>query len=113
MSDLPNKTNFFSLLEKLLDDGLVMFIASGADCYTSSDNPNPKLTIEDPNAHWKASVAEIMRFVRDGWPSGANDMNDLELTYYFYALPGKRNSRWGVPPKLRIGDAQRIAPHGP
>lgn len=30
---------FFSLLEKLLDDGRVMFIAPGADCYISSDNP--------------------------------------------------------------------------
>lgn len=82
------KELFFSLLEKLLDDGRVMFIAPGADCYISSDNPKPKLTIEDPDAHWKAPVAEIMRFVRDGWPSGANDMNDLELTYYFYELPG-------------------------
>ena len=82
------KELFFSLLENLLDDGRAMLIAPGADCYISTDNPNPKLTIEDPDVHWKAPVAEIMRFVRDGWPSGANDMNDLELTYYFYELPG-------------------------
>lgn len=82
------KEIFFLLLERMLNDGRVMFIVPGADCYISSENPNPKLTIEDPKAHWRAPVSEIMEFVRSRWPVKATGMNDLELTYYFYELPG-------------------------
>lgn len=82
------KELFFLLLEKLLKSGRLMFIMPGADCYVSSDNPKPKLTIEDPNAQWNAPVSEIMGFVRNKWPAEVNDRNDVELTYYFYELPG-------------------------
>lgn len=65
-----------------------MFITPGADCYVSPENPVPKLTIEDPDARWSAPISEIMSFVRNKWPGEADDKNDLELTYYFYELPG-------------------------
>jgi hypothetical protein len=82
------KAFFFALLEKLLREGKVMFIAPGADCYVSPANPTPKLTVEDPKARWSAPVPEIMNYVRSRWPEEANDENDVELTYYFYELPG-------------------------
>lgn len=82
------KEIFFTLLEKMLKNGRVIFIVPGADCYISPDNPTPKLTIENPEAHWNAPVSEIMDFVRNKWPAQADDVNDLELTYYFYELPG-------------------------
>ena len=47
-----------------------------------------KLSIADPEARWRAPISEIMDFVRNKWPREVNDMNDLELTYYFYDLPG-------------------------
>lgn len=82
------RESFFFLLEKLLEDGRVRFIAPGADCYISTENPRPKLAIEDQNAQWHAPVGEIMAFVRNRWPAEVNQKNDLELTYYFYELPG-------------------------
>lgn len=82
------KELFFLILEKLLKSGRVIFIVPGSDCYISAQNPTPKLTIENPEAHWNAPVSEIMNFVRNKWPAQANDMHDLELTYYFYELPG-------------------------
>lgn len=82
------KEMFFLLLEKMLKNGRVMFIVPGADCYISPHNPTLKLTIENPEAHWNAPVSEIMDFVRNKWPAQANDVNDIELTYYFYELPG-------------------------
>ncbi|WP_175941830.1 hypothetical protein [Burkholderia pyrrocinia] len=87
-SFLEKKEFFFKLLEKLLREGKVMFIAPGADCYVSPSNPTPKFTVEDPEARWSAPVSEIMNYVRSRWPEEAGDENDVELTYYFYELPG-------------------------
>jgi len=82
------KEFFFVLLEKLLAEGKVMFITPGADCYVSPANPTPKLTVNDPEARWSAPVSEIVSYVRSRWPETARDEYDLELTYYFYELPG-------------------------
>jgi hypothetical protein len=87
-SFLEKKEFFFAILEKLLREGKVMFIAPGADCYISPANPTPKLTVEDPEARWSASVSEIMSYVQSRWPEEVNDDKDVELTYYFYELPG-------------------------
>lgn len=82
------KSTFFTLLEKLLRDRLVILIAPGADCYVSPSNPKPKLTVHDPQARWSAPVEEIMSYVRGHWPNGTSDENDVDLIYYFYELPG-------------------------
>ncbi|AJC21294.1 hypothetical protein [Pandoraea pulmonicola] len=87
-SFLEKKEYFLSLLETLLREGKVMFIAPGADCYVSPANPTPKLTVEDPEARWNAPISEIMDYVRGRWPEKASDEKDIELTYYFYELPG-------------------------
>ncbi|WP_155623398.1 hypothetical protein [Burkholderia vietnamiensis] len=87
-SFLEKKGFFFALLDQLLRQGKVMFIAPGADCYVSPINPTPRLTVEDPEARWTAPVPEIMSYVKSRWPETINDEKDVELTYYFYELPG-------------------------
>ncbi len=87
-SFLEQKEIFFVLLEKLLREGTVMFIAPDVDCYFSTSNPSPRYTVEDPEARWNAPVHEIMSYVRGRWPKEAKQKNDVELTYYFYELPG-------------------------
>jgi len=79
---------FFALLERLLRERKVMFIALGVDCYVSPSNPTPKYTVEDEEARWNAPVAEMMNYVRSRWPDGVTSEHDVELTYYFYELPG-------------------------
>ncbi|WP_175135398.1 hypothetical protein [Achromobacter pulmonis] len=87
-SFLEQKEIFFVLLEKLLREGAVMFIAPDVDCYFSTSNPSSRYTVEDPEARWNAPVHEIMSYVRGRWPKEAKQKNDVELTYYFYELPG-------------------------
>lgn len=72
----------------MLANRRVLFMGPGADCYVSPASPAPKLTIEDPNAHWRAPVSAMMGFVRAKWPAEANDKDTPELTYYFYELAG-------------------------
>ena len=87
-SFLEKKKFFFELIERLLQEGKVMFIAPGADCYVSPANPTPKLTVRDPEARWSAPVSEIVNYVRSRWPADVSNEMDVELTYYFYELPG-------------------------
>ena len=87
-SFLEKKVFFFTLLEKLLQERKVMFIAPGADCYVSQTNPTPKLTVADTEARWSAPIPEIMNYVRERWPETVSEENDVELMYYFCELPG-------------------------
>ncbi|MCP3022871.1 hypothetical protein [Cupriavidus basilensis] len=79
---------FFWLIEDLLVKGRIKFISPGADCYVSQGNPEPKLTIDDPASHWKASPKEIVDFLREKWPVNVSSENDVDLTMYFYEVPG-------------------------
>ncbi|MBX7276957.1 hypothetical protein ACLBW8_27255 [Pseudomonas sp. M5A4_2d] len=82
------KDAFFYMVECLLVNGKIKFIKPGADCYISPSNPLPKLSIYDEAAHWDLSVKEIISYLREGWPKGAESENDVELTVYFYEIPG-------------------------
>ncbi len=68
--------------------GKVKFIAPGADCYVSPENPKPRFTIEDIDAQWNATPEEIVGQLRAQWPKQARNENDSELTMYFYSIPG-------------------------
>jgi hypothetical protein len=83
-----HKDAFFWLLERLLRRGEVKFIAPGADCYVSLKNPHPRLTIQDEEAHWQETPEAIIAQLRDWWPESARREDDLELTTYFYRIPG-------------------------
>jgi len=72
----------------MLKNGKIKFIAPGADCYVSSNNPNPRFTIYDIEAHWKAPAEEIIGYLRERWPASASEENDLDLAIYFYEIPG-------------------------
>ena len=87
-SFIEKKEFFFLILERLLIERKVIFILPGADCYVSPANPNPKLTVENVEAQWRAPVSEIISFLRSRWPDSVNDENDENLKYYFYELPG-------------------------
>ena len=82
------KTAFFWLIENLLRDGKIKFIAPGADCYASPENPHPHLTIEDEAAHWHKSPEFIVNQLLTHWPKDAHDENDIEISLYFYSIPG-------------------------
>ncbi|MBB3572040.1 hypothetical protein FHX05_006192 [Rhizobium sp. BK491] len=83
-----NKEAFFWLIERLLQTGKIKFIAPGADCYVSPQNPYPKLTIQDNEAHWHEAPESIVAYLRVQWPENACDENDLDLLTYFYSIPG-------------------------
>ena len=82
------KAAFFDVVRQLLDEGKIMFIAPGADCYTSPANPRPRYTIYDQDAQWHETPEEIIRQLRVQWPSHVCDANDAELAVYFYMIPG-------------------------
>lgn len=82
------KEIFFFLLEYMLKNGRIKFIAPGADCYVSSTNPNPRLTIYDIDAQWNAPAGEIVNYFRERWPKDAKNEDDPNLTIYFYEMPG-------------------------
>lgn len=69
-------------------DGRIKFIARGADCYVSPDNPSPKFTIADSAAHWDLQPKQIVFHLKDKWPKGVVSDNDENLTFYFYEVPG-------------------------
>lgn len=79
---------FFWLLEHLLRAGRIKFIAPGADCYTSPENPHPRLTIFDIDAHWRDRPESIVAQLRAQWPEHVVDENDVDLSSYFYTIPG-------------------------
>lgn len=81
------KWAFFDAINQLLDAGKIKFIAPGADCYISPANPSPKLTIQDSEAHWRATSEEIVASLSAQWPIHVDDENDPELTVYFYSIP--------------------------
>jgi hypothetical protein len=81
------KRAFCSVIHQLLSAGRIKFIAPGADCYVSSANPHPKLTIQDNEAHWHASPEEIVASLSAKWPVNVHDENDPDLTVYFYSIP--------------------------
>lgn len=83
-----HKEAFFWLIDRLLRAGKVKFVAPGADCYTSPENPQPRLTIEDNEAQWHEVPEVIVARLRAEWPEHARDENDLDLTTYFYSIPG-------------------------
>lgn len=83
-----HKDAFFWLIERLLRAGKVKFIARGADCYTSPENRQPRLTIQDNEAQWHEAPEVIVARLRAEWPEYARDENDLDLTTYFYSIPG-------------------------
>lgn len=83
-----HKDAFFYLLEMLLRIGKIKFIAPGADCYVSPGNPRPRLTINDDEAHWHEIPERIVAELRAQWPEHVRDENDLDLSTYFYSIPG-------------------------
>lgn len=82
------KEGFFWLIEKMLRDGKVKFIAPGADCYTSPDNPHPRLNIQDDEAHWHEAPESIISRLHAQWPEHARNEDDIDLVTYFYSIPG-------------------------
>ena len=82
------KEAFFWLIEYLLKNEKIKFLAPGMDCYISPNNPHPEFTINDLEAHWKASPQAIVSYLRERWPSTVSDANDIALTTYFYEIPG-------------------------
>ncbi|WP_423760061.1 hypothetical protein [Burkholderia sp. NLJ2] len=82
------KDAFFGLIDRLLRDEKIKFIAPGLDCYVSPENPNPRYTIYDKEAHWSDVPEVIVENLRSQWPEGARDENDLDLMTYFYSIPG-------------------------
>lgn len=83
-----HKEAFFWLIEKLLLAGKIKFIAPGADCYTSPENPHPRFMIEDAEAQWPDTAGQIVAQLRALWPDQAHNENDLDLVTYFYSIPG-------------------------
>ncbi len=88
MTFAQQKKAFFSLIEYMLVMGKIKFIAPGADCYISPNNPFPRFTIHDSEAHWKASPKEIVEYLIAHWPEDALDENDVNILLYFYEMPG-------------------------
>ena len=65
-----NKVVFFYLLERLLREGKITF-----------DHPDkPELWGETPEV--------ILDYFKKHWPTDAKNEDDLELTTYFYRMPG-------------------------
>jgi hypothetical protein len=83
-----HKEAFFWLIEKLLLAGKIKFVAPGADCYTSPENPHPRFTIDDAEAQWHEAPGKIIAHLRSLWPEQARDQSDLDLVTYFYSIPG-------------------------
>ncbi|WP_323120833.1 hypothetical protein [Burkholderia alba] len=83
-----HKDAFFWMIDRLLRDGKIKFIAPGVDCYASPENPNPRYTIYDKDAHWSDVPEVIVESLRSQWPEGARDENDVDLMTYFYSIPG-------------------------
>ncbi|POP71960.1 hypothetical protein [Pseudomonas syringae] len=88
LSFTQQKDAFFTIVEHLLNHGKIKFIAPDADCYVSPDNPHPKLTINDSEAHWNLEAEQIIDYLKSKWPDEVTSANDEELTYYFYEIPG-------------------------
>lgn len=88
--DLPfdqRKEAFFWVVEKLINEGVVKFLAPNIDCYKSPDNENPKFKTSDEEAHWKLSPKEIVSNLKDKWPENVVDAEDMDLTIYFLEIP--------------------------
>ncbi|WP_372364003.1 hypothetical protein ACCQ07_09275 [Xanthomonas sp. NCPPB 3583] len=82
-----HKEIFFAAVEKLLEEGRILFVAPGGDCYVSPDNPNPNFSIENAEAHWNDSPGKIVSYLRERWPKEAVNENDADLNMYFYEIP--------------------------
>jgi len=82
------KYAFFYMIEHLLVNGKIKFIKPGADCYISPDNPYPKLSIFNDEAHWDLGAKDIVFYLKECWPESARSESDGELTVYFYEVPG-------------------------
>ncbi|WP_057391977.1 hypothetical protein [Ralstonia solanacearum] len=88
LSFQEHKEAFFWLIEQQLRAGRIKFIAPGADCYVSPENPHPRLTIQDEEAQWHETPTAIVAYLRAQWPEHASDENDSDLVTYFYSIPG-------------------------
>jgi hypothetical protein len=88
LSFTQRKDAFLVLIAELLAQGKIKFIAPGADCYVSPATRRPRLTIHDPEAHWKASPQEIVAHLRTMWPDAGAEEGDEALLIYFYQIPG-------------------------
>ncbi|GLS05444.1 hypothetical protein GCM10007860_25970 [Chitiniphilus shinanonensis] len=88
MDFFQRKELFFFFVKDLLSRGVIKFIAPGADCYISPENPSPRYVISDENVYWKATPEEIVSYLKSLWPIGVSDENDIELAVYFYEIPG-------------------------
>jgi hypothetical protein len=88
ISFYDQKEAFFWLIELLLKNGKIKFIAPGADCYVSPNNPKPRFNIYDRGAQWQATPTEIINYLRERWPPNALEENDLDLLIFFYEMPG-------------------------
>lgn len=66
-----NKTAFFLLLERLLQEGKVEFCPP--------DDP-----LCDKGKHWEASVDDVITYLKNGWPTTAIVEDDSDLNLYFY-----------------------------
>lgn len=81
------KEAFFWLIERLLRTGKIRFVAPGADCYVSPENPHPWFTIDDHDAQWQEAPEKIVVQLCAQWPQHARDESDLDLVTYFYSIP--------------------------
>lgn len=82
------RDEFFFVIESLLNDGKIKFIAPGADCYISPDNQNPRFSVADSAAHWNLEAGEIVSYLKGRWPKNVVSDSDEDLTFYFYEVPG-------------------------
>lgn len=88
LSFCQQKDAFFSVIEYLVANGKIKFIAPGADCYVTSDNPHPRFSIKDEECHWALDTSQIVAYLKDRWPDEVSSANEEALTVYFYKMPG-------------------------
>ncbi|MGX9556249.1 hypothetical protein [Pseudomonas sp. CFBP 5750] len=82
------RDKFFFVIESLLNEGGIKFIAPGADCYVSPDNEKPKFSVADSAAQWDLEAGQIISYLKGKWPKNVASDNDEDLTFYFYEVPG-------------------------
>ncbi|MFC6570825.1 hypothetical protein ACFQDJ_04170 [Pseudomonas brassicacearum] len=85
---ISEEINFFFVIESLLNEGRIKFIAPGADCYVSPDNEKPKFSVADSAAQWDLEAGQIISYLKGKWPKNVASDNDEDLTFYFYEVPG-------------------------
>lgn len=84
---LKKKDLLFEIIDYLVRKGDIKFLSPNADCYVSLENKEPALSIENEKSHWNEDPEVVVKYLSSKWPDGVVDMNDINLTMYFYEIP--------------------------